>query len=202
MYDSGIDACRYDLYTDSDELFRKYPELLAKKVLRIREMHQWIISNPSAKDAEFVSEDIARFEVSKPTAYSDLSVIRTLLPELASCTRDFNRWRYVEMILETYNFAKLRKDVKTMERAASSMARFLNIDKEDDNKISLDDLRVQPYIATDDPSVLGIKAVPNIRERQRKLIEKYSKECVDIEDIEAEIVDLEEDELFPEIDES
>ena len=117
MYESGLDACKKDLYTDADELFRKYPELLAKKVLRIREMHQWLISNPASKDAEFISEDISRFDISKPTAYSDLSVVRILLPELSSCTRDFNRWRYIEMILETYNRAKARNDVRTMERA-------------------------------------------------------------------------------------
>lgn len=202
MYDSGIDACRSDLYTDADELFKKYPELLAKKILRIREMHQWMISNPSAKDAEFISEVRARFSVSKPTAYSDLAILKALLPELSSTSRDFNTWRFVEMILETYNFAKARKDVRTMERAAATMAKYLNIDKQEDTKINLEDLKVQPFIPTDDPTPLGISPIPNIRERQRQLLEKLTKECIDIEEIEAEDADLEEDTLFPEVDES
>ena len=202
MYDSGFDACKADLYTDADELFRKYPELLAKKVLRVREMHQWLISNPSAKDAEFISEIRARFGVSKPTAYSDLAVLKAMLPELSATSRDFHTWRFIEMILETYNFAKARKDVRTMERATATMAKFMNIDKQEDTRINLEDLKVQPFVATDDPSILGISQIPNIRERQRALIEKYTKECIDIEEIEAEDVDLEEDLLFPEVDES
>ena len=202
MYDSGLDACKEDLYTDADELFRKYPELLARKILRIREMHQWMISNPSAKDALFISEVISRFGISKPTAYSDLAILKAILPELAATSREFNRWRYIEMILRTYELAEARKDVRTMERAASSLARYTNIDKEDEDKVQIDQQMVQPFIATDDPSVLGIDYIPNIRERQRILLDKYTKDCIDIEDIEAEEADLEEHDLFPDIDES
>lgn len=202
MYESGLEACRLDLYTDADELFGKYPDLIAKKVLRIREMHQWMINNPAAKDSKFIAEEISRFAISRQTAYSDLFIIKSLLPAIAASSRDFNRWRYIEMILRTYELAEARKDVRTMERAASSLARYTNIDKEEEAAVPLDKVPVQPFVATDDPSVLGIEYIPNIRERQKSLLDKYIKECADIEDIEAEDADLEEDELFPDIDES
>ena len=56
---------------------------------------------------------------------------------------------------------------------------------------------VQPFTATDDPSVLGIKPIPNIQERIDALLKKYQAENIDIEDIEFEEADLEEDVLFP-----
>ena len=196
MYDSGLEACRIDLHTAEEELRKKYPALLAEKVLRCRAMHQWILANPAAKDALFIAEDISRHNISRPTAYSDLAIIKALLPMLDKSTRDFHRWRFVEMILKTFEIAEKRKDARTMERAAATFAKFLSVDKEEQNEFPIDKLIPQPFVATDDPSVLGIKPIPNLRDRQRALIEKYSKETADIEDISFEEVDLRESEFF------
>ena len=56
---------------------------------------------------------------------------------------------------------------------------------------------VQPFTATDDPSVLGIKPLPRLQERIQQLLHKYRAENMDIEDIEYEEADLEEKSLFP-----
>ena len=117
-------------------------------------------------------------------------------PHLAQASRDYHRWQYNEMILETYQMAKKRKDTKTMERAASSYARYNRIDLEDEQAVPYDLIVVQPFTATDDPSVLGIKPIPNVQEKIQKMIAKYRAETIDIEDVEYEEADLEEDVLF------
>ena len=100
------------------------------------------------------------------------------------------------MLLETYRMAKKRKDTKTMERAASSYAKYNRVDVEDEQVMPYDQIVVQPFTATDDPSVLGIKPIPNIEERIKELIAKYRRESMDIEDVNYEEADLEEDELW------
>ena len=100
------------------------------------------------------------------------------------------------MILETYQMAKKRKDTKTMERAASSYAKYNRIDLEDEQAVPYDLIVVQPFTATADPSVLGIKPIPNVQEKIQKMIAKYRAETIDIEDVEYEEADLEEDVLF------
>jgi hypothetical protein len=104
------------------------------------------------------------------------------------------------MILETYQMAKKRKDTKTMEKAASSYAKFNRVDLEDEQAVPYDLIVVQPFTATADPSVLGIKPIPNIQEKIQKMLEKYRAETIDIEDVEYEEADLEEDILFNEED--
>ncbi len=42
------------------------------KIVRVREMYNWFLSNPGGTDREFVSEVMRRHYVSKVTAYSDL----------------------------------------------------------------------------------------------------------------------------------
>ena len=196
-YPNALELCRSDLFTKEDELRQAYPQLLVDKVLRVRDMYNWCIANPDAKDRQFVEQELSRYDISKVVAYSDLAIVKTLLPTLATASRDFHRWRYNEMILETYQMAKKRKDTKTMEKAASSYAKYNRIDLEDEQAIPLDQILVQPFTATDDPRVLGIEPIPNIADKIAAMIEKYRAETIDIEDVEFEEVDLEFDSLFP-----
>ncbi len=196
---SALEVCRTDLFTKEVELQEKYPQVLVDKVLRIREMYNWFISNPDGTDREFIAEVLQRHEISKVTAYSDLAIIKTLLPALATASRDFHRWRYNEMILATYKMAEKRKDTKTMERAASSYAKYNRVDLEDEQAVPYEMIVVQPFTATSDPTVLGIKPIPNIQLSIQAMIKKYRAETLDIEDVTYEEADLEEQILFPEV---
>ena len=192
-----LEVCRVDLFTAEDELKQRYPEVIVARVIRIREEYNWFLSNPDAKDRQFVENAVSRHNISKVLAYSDLAIVKTLLPHLAQASRDFHRYRYNEMILETFQMAKKRKDTRTMEKAASSYAKFNRVDLEDEQAVPYDLIVVQPFTATDDPSVLGIKPLPRLQERIAELLHKYQAENIDIEDIEFEEADLEESSLFP-----
>lgn len=196
-FPNALELCRSDLFTKEDELRQAYPQLLVDKVLRVRDMYNWCIANPDAKDRQFVEQELSRYDISKVVAYSDLAIVKTLLPTLATASRDFHRWRYNEMILETYQMAKKRKDTKTMEKAASSYAKYNRIDLEDEQAVPYEMIVVQPFTATSDPTVLGIKPIPNINDKIKAMLNKYRAETIDIEDITFEEADLEEESLFP-----
>lgn len=194
---SALEVCRTDLFTREAELRERYPQSVVDKVLRVREMYNWFIANPDGTDREFVNELVQRHEVSKVTAYSDLAVVKAMLPLLAAASRDFHRWRFNEMIMNTYKMAQKRKDTKTMERAAASYAKYNRVDLEDEQVMPYEMIVVQPFTATSDPSVLGIKPIPNIQRKISDMIKKYRAETIDIEDVEFEEADLELDALFP-----
>ena len=194
---STLDICRVDLFTAKDELQQRYSDSVVARVLRIRDEYNWFLSYPDAKDRQFVEHTTSRHGITRMQAYNDLAIVKALLPHLAQASRDFHRYRYNEMILETFQMAKKRKDTKTMEKAASSYAKYNRVDLEDEQAVPYDLIVVQPFTATDDPSVLGIKPIPHINERIASLISKYQAENIDIEDIEFEDADLEEDALFP-----
>ena len=192
-----LEICRLELFTAEKELQQRYAESIVERIMRVREEYNWFLSNPDAKDRQFVDNAISRFGIGKSLAYSDLAIVKALLPHLAQASRDFHRYRYNEMILETFQMAKKRKDTKTMEKAASSYAKFNRVDLEDEQAVPYDLIVVQPFTATNDPTVLGIKPIPNINEKISALLKKYQAENLDIEDIEFEEADLEESSLFP-----
>ena len=194
---SAIEVCRADLFTRESELLERYPQVLVDKVLRVREMYNWFISNPDGSDREFVAEVMQRHDISKVTAYSDLAIVKALLPMMSTASRDFHRWRTNEMLIATYKMAEKRKDSKTMERAATAYGKLNRIDLEDEQAMPYDKIVPQPFTATDDPRVLGIEPISNINEKISQMIEKYRRETIDIEDVEFEEYDLELDTLFP-----
>lgn len=194
---SAIEVCRADLFTRESELLERYPQVLVDKVLRVREMYNWFISKPDGSDREFVAEVMQRHDISKVTAYSDLAIVKALLPMMSTASRDFHRWRTNEMLIATYKMAEKRKDSKTMERAATAYGKLNRIDLEDEQAMPYDKIVPQPFTATDDPRVLGIEPIPNINEKISQMIEKYRRETIDIEDVEFEEYDLELDTLFP-----
>lgn len=191
-----LEICSKDLFTAEDELLEKYNAEQAQRVLRLRDMYNYYISNPDTKDRQFVDTAMSRHGIMKSQAYADLSIIKSLLPLLSSASRDFHRFRFNEMILETYQMAKARKDTKTMEKAASSYAKFNRVDLEDEQALPYDLIVVQPFTATSDPRVLGIKPIPNVEEKIAAMLKKYRQESMDIDDVDYEDVDLEEEELF------
>lgn len=187
-----------DLFSTDEELAAKgYTPVVVKQLLRIRETYTWTLSNPSAKDRQFIEEHALRFRLSRPMAVADLAIVRQLLPMLSEASRSWHRWRANEMLLDAYQMAKKRGDTKTMERAAASYAKYNRVDLEDEQPVPYHLILVQPFTATDDPSVLGIKPIPNLQEKIDGLLAKYRAETIDIDDVEWEEVDLEENILFP-----
>ena len=193
-----MDVVRQDLYTSKEEMLEKYAVKQVEHVLRLREMVTWVIANPDAKDRQFVDEIKQRFGISHVTAYADLKIIKSVLPNLAESTRDYHRWRFNEMILETYQMAKKRKDTKTMEKAASSYAKYNRIDVEDETAVPYHMIVVQPFFPTTDPRVVGINPVPNIDERIRKLTKELGESHPDTLNVEYEDADMNFEEIFEE----
>lgn len=188
-----VEICKRDLFTAEAELMERYGPETVQKLLRVREEYTWFMANPDAKDRVFINEVRSRFGIGVTQAYADLSLVKALLPSLSSASRDFHRYRFNEMILETYQMAKARKDTKTMEKAASSYAKFNRVDLEDEQAVPYEMIVVQPFTATDDPTVLGIKPIPNLQQKIDQMIAHYGAETIDIEDIEYEEPDLEEE---------
>lgn len=184
------DIITTDFFAPEAQLRAENPDVVVTRILRLRDMYNWFISNPEAKDKEFVDEEISRHGTGKTLAYDDLRILKSVLPLVTQASRDYHRWKYNEMILETYQMAKKRKDTKTMERAATSYAKFNNVNVEDEQSLPYDKIVVQPFVATMDPSVLGITPIPNIDKVITSLLDKYRSESMDIDDIEWEEADV------------
>lgn len=190
MSPSALEACHKDLFSDIADLQSRYSKDTVDKIIRVRDMYMTFLKTPSMTDSSLIKQFTARYKVSRPTAYSDLAVVKALLPMLGKEAREFHRWRAKEMLLETYRVAAAKMDPRTMERVASSYARVFDVSREDDFIVPVDKIVPQPFVPTDDPSVIGLKPLPDRDNKIRALIQELSSSSPDILEIAAEDPDI------------
>ena len=194
----NIELAQREMFTPAEELLQRYDAARVDHLLRLRDMYNWMLSNPSERDRKFIDVFKGKYGLCETAAYSDLALIKQLIPALAPASREFYRKQVSEMLLETYNMAKARKDTKAMAMAAKELGKVNRVDLEDEKALPYDDIVIQPFTPSSDPTIIGLKVIPNLEEVKARLRKQMAVDNPDIEDIEFEPADLEEESLFPE----
>lgn len=187
---SAIEACSKNLFSDIEQLQSKYPKDTVSKIIRVRDIYLTMLKSPSLADSAIVRTFTARYRVSRPTVYSDLAVVKALLPSLGKEAREFHRWRVKEMLLETYKIASSKMDVRTMERVAATYAKAFGVAKEEEQAVPVEQILVQPWVPTDNPEVIGLKRLPDREKKIRSLLQELRVKEPEIIDIDFEEADI------------
>lgn len=190
-----IDVAREHLFTDTDKLVKNgLPEMTIRHLGRLRDIYNYWLAFPSKRDREIVAELRRRYGVSDPTAREDLRTIKTLLGDLQRVSKDYMRYRVTQMLERAYSKAEAEDNARDMVAAAKALATVHQLDKEDDRASVLDKLEPIKLIFTDNPEVIGIKRLPDFREKIKSMKEKYFAEQT--EDVDYEEIDADFDNIF------
>lgn len=183
------------LFTDTAEMTKVgIPIATQQHLIRLRDMYNHWLEFPKKKDREIVNELRHRYGLQNTQAYEDLRLIKNLLGNLQEASKQYHRYRFLEMIKESFEMARQLKDTRSMVAAADKYAKYMQLDKEDEHDARYDLIPIQPFEPTDDPTVIGIKPVADIRDKIRRKKEQYWNE--DIEDVLPEMVEFNEDDIF------
>lgn len=183
------------LFADANEMEAAgLPEVTRRHLIRLRDIYNYWLQFPLTKDRDMVLRIGKEYGLQPTQAYADLRIVKALLGDLQKATKEYHRYRFIEMVNAAYEIARINRDAKSMVAAADKYAKYTQLDKEDLVDRGFDKIMIQPFKPTDDPSVAGFKPVPNIRERIQKKIASYWNE--EIQEVEYETVDFNEDEIF------
>lgn len=189
------DIAREHLFSSVDEMTAAHvPQLIQERLIRLRDMYNFWLQYPSLKDQEIVLELKKRYNLGKSAAYEDIRIIKYLLGDLNRATKDYHRFRFSQMISEAYDMGRRTRDARAMASAANFYGKYTQLDKDDERDLGYDKIVVQPFEPSNDPSILGIKPIPNIRQRIDQKIKQYMNE--DIEDVTFEEVEFNEEDIF------
>lgn len=192
-----IDLARQEMFTPREELEKRFSPERVEHLIRLRDMYNFFLNDPAGRDRNFVDKFRAKYNISQSMAYADLALVKQLLPALAPASREFHRKQVSEMLLETYNMAKSRKDVKAMALAAKELGKVNRVDLDDEKELPYELIVVQPFSPSLDPTLIGLKRIENLEEVKARLRKQLAADNPDIEDIDYELADLEEESLFP-----
>lgn len=183
------------LFANADEMAAAgLPEVTQRHLIRLRDIYTYWLKYPLTKDREMVTRINKEYGLQDTQAYADLRLVKALLGDLHKSTKEYHRFRFIEMINAAYETARINRDAKSMVAAADKYAKYTQLDKEDLVDRGFDKIMIQPFKPTDDPSVAGFKPVPNIREKIQQKIKQYWSD--EIEEVEFETVEFDEDSIF------
>lgn len=182
----------YSMYItlSDDELFeQRIAQTVIERIHRLRGLYAYWLQFPQKFDQDIVQYDMAMFKVGKSQAYDDLHLVRLILGNLQQASKDFMRWKINQDLEQDLKAARRAGDHRSV--AAIEKNRILNnrTDKEDELELEFDKIIPQQFVPSDDPTVLGIKKLPDLRNRIRELVKKYSDNSVQF----AEYEELKED---------
>lgn len=135
---------RNDIDIYADNMMLSEQELKAKKlqqsvidrILRLRDIHAYMLRNPLKKDREYVDYIVYNSaklgnggEVTRRTAYSDLEILHALVGSLEKCTKEWHRWRLNNMIMEGYSIAVKKEDAAAIAKLSNVYGKYNQLDK-------------------------------------------------------------------------
>jgi hypothetical protein len=174
MMNNNLEVYNDNLFLDLDVLQKKLPPAMVQRIIRLRDLYTWWVQFPSKKDKEIVTEDMHRHHIQIRQAYDDLNIIKYLIGNLQTSSKDYIRWHFNHMILDIYDQARREHDNKAAVAALDKYAKYNQLDKQDAVDNGFDQLRPQCFMPTSDPSVIGINPIPNIEDKISKLLKKMS----------------------------
>lgn len=196
----ALTVCSTRLFDSREELEADLPAVMVEKVIRVREAYSHWLDFPAKPENEIVQWLMHEHGIKKSAAYDDIRVVAQLLGKINVHSRDFHRWRFYEMFQDSYKMAKSKCDVGAMAKLQANYIKAFQLDQDDVVENDWNRIKVQPFVMTTDPTVLGLKPIPNIQEKIRKMREKYWTE--DVEAVEVNPAEFDEDDIFGKKDET
>ena len=159
------------------------------RILQLRDVYNHWIAYPTTRERDILQLIEERYGHSRQVAYKYVALLRSLLADLGKVSKDYIRFQFNEMIRDAYDAAKKEGNIDAMVKALGQFAKYNQLDKEDVLDTRWETLKPQQFVMTDDPTVIGFKPIPNIREKIKATIHKYWNDQIeDVRFVEADTV--------------
>lgn len=172
-----IDQYQKYLALDEDQLQEEHvPAQIIERVVRFRSLYTYWCRFSSKSPREIVDFDIMHHKVAESQAYDDVHCIQVIMGNLQESSKKFWRWRINMMLEDDRRAAKAAGDHRAVASIEKNFIKNNLTDKEDTPDMAFDRIIPVEVVPTDDPSVVGIKRVPNLRGKVRQLMKKYDQD--------------------------
>ncbi|HAT62273.1 MAG TPA: hypothetical protein DCS83_06960 [Prevotella sp.] len=173
-----IDIDDYQRYlpVDNNQLKDMHvPDHVIQRLTRIRGLYSFWLQFPNKTVNELVIQDIGYNQIGKSEAYDDIHLVQVLLGNLQQSTKDFWRWKINAEIEQDMKKARTDGDWKSVASMQKNLIKNNRTDQPDDIQLQYDRIIPQQFEPCDDPTVIGIKPIPNLRQHIKELNAKYKK---------------------------
>ena len=178
-----LDIDLYAKHLFSDELTMTQdhvPVDTQRRLLRCRDLYAYWKRFPSMTSTEMVQHCVNNKGVSRQMAWTDIWLIKQLLGMFEKDTKAWHLYNFNKEIMSIYKKAIDNGDFKTAEKALADYAKFNKLDKDEETPSDWwQQIIPQGFKPTSDPTVTGIKPMPNLREDIKKWNKIFREDSID-----------------------
>lgn len=186
---STLELCRKHLYDDVNNMPGVLPAV-RDRIKRIRLGFNYWNDFPRLKEKEVAQHIMGMCQVEKSTAYDDIRLIKDLLGDINRNSKDWHLYKTNRWLEEAVEISRAKNNEDGLIKAAAVSGKINKLDKDDPTEFPWDDIKPQQFQITSDPSVIGIKPIPNLKDKISKLFEKYKTDIEIVEDVNYEEIDV------------
>ena len=180
---TDIDQYQGLLALDENQLIEEnIPPHIIERVIRLRSLYTYWCRFSSKAPREIVEWDMLMNHVQESQAYDDVHCLKVIIGNLQESSKKFWRWRINQMLEEDRKKAAHAGDWRSVAAIDKNFIKNNLTDKEDTPEMAFDKIVPLRIVPTDDPTVIGIKKVADLRGKVRKMLKKYD---VDIQSVSA-----------------
>ena len=176
-----FDRLQLHLFDENDNI----PEHIrfSEKELEIKKRYVTVftfwLDKPMLSDKKIIQFMTSNLGMSKTQAYRDIDKIKILLGNVRNANKEWQRYKLIAMLDKAYEMAEAARNSMAMIKAAQVLGKYTQLDKEETAAIPYDEIVPQSFEPTGDVSVLGIQPIKDLKDRQKKLREKYGSTLIE-----------------------
>ena len=111
MLPAILDTAKDYLFADVSKMIEAgLPEKTQRHLIRLRDIYNYWLQFPMTKDRELVAYIQQVYELQPTQAYADLRLVKALLGDLQKSTKEYHRYRFIEMVNAAYEMARVNRD--------------------------------------------------------------------------------------------
>jgi len=131
------------------------------------------LDNPTLSDKQIRNYIQDEFNLEKTQAYRDIHYIKILLGNVTNASKQWQRYKLINMLDQAFEVAKTKKNAIAMVMAADKLGKYTQLDKEDSLQIPWEEIVPQVFEPTTDPTSIGLEPDPDINQKVEKMKRKY-----------------------------
>lgn len=187
---ANIDEYQLNLFSPVDKMRENnVPEHVITRLLRLRALYTFWLNFPNKTTREMVQQDQSMHpDIKKREAYDDIKLVKILIGNLEAESKEWHRHVFNRRTDEIYRQAMRDHDNRAAEKANADYAKYNRVGEIDQQPINYDEILPHTIEPTDDPTVIGIDPIKDLRGEIRKMKRKLG---ADIQD--ADFVELDDD---------
>lgn len=177
--DKFLEKLHTHLFSGNEEQMEEFNADQKTVVLRYRAIFTKWLAEPMLSDVMMKNYISNTFDICSNQAWKDISRIKIVIGNVQNASKEFQRYRATEMILNGYDMASTAdsqlevKQAQIMIKAGEALGRIYMLDKNEIDRIPWEDIIPMELEPTTDISVIGRKPMKNLEEVKQRLRKKY-----------------------------